>query len=123
MKPTKNMKKMWIIMIVIMSALMMMPLNVAGASKDAPTISFEKRGGEVLKQSDAFKNDLNPNGYGVVPITVQATTGSNIATIFHVWDYLLDNTQPILATRWPVNKPTRNFDIQVPQTYEVGYLH
>ena len=41
MKPTKNMNKMWIIMIIIMSILMMMPLNVAGASQNAPTISFK----------------------------------------------------------------------------------
>ena len=115
MKTTKNMSKMWIIIIVMIST-MIMPLTVAGANNNAPTISFEQMGGEILKQSDSFKNDLNPNGYGVAPITAQAASGSNVVRIYHVWDYLKDNTQTIYETTWPVNKPTRNFDVQVPQT-------
>ncbi|MCI9413487.1 MAG: hypothetical protein HFJ31_03150, partial [Clostridia bacterium] len=116
MKPTKNMSKMWIIMMIIMSTLMMMPLQVAGASENAPTISFAQRGGEILKQSDSFKNDLNPNGYGVVPVTAKAATGRNIKVIYYVWDYTIDKTQKTVSVTWPVNKPERSYEIQVPQT-------
>lgn len=131
MKSTKKISKMWLIIMIMLSTLIMMPLTVVGVTEtkteseiatevetnpeEQPTIKFERKGGEVIQQSEDFKEEYNENGYGTIKVTANAKGDNKIEYVYYVWDWQINKNQKFKEAKWPIPEAELSLDIPVPQ--------